>query len=386
MKIAIVRGPFLNQWEMQNYEPLAVRHEVTAFTTTSHVFSLQEIKLPIIKLFSPDKIPSTLISPSIASLFNRAAGKIFGWNYYLFGLEKELRKFDLVNTIELHHVFTNQIIEAKKKYNFKVAVTVWENIPFVWDKHPARREIKRNVIQNADLFIAVTEKIKETLLLEGVKEEKIKVLPMGVDLTKFKPQEKNMDLLAEFGIEKSDLIVLFIGRFVWEKGVCDLIYAAKKLLSNDRMKVPLKILFAGDGPEKEKMAKLIAKLGISDSVKLIKNRPYAQMPDIHNLADIFVIPSIPTESWQEQFGLVLVEAMACGKPVISTLTGSIPEVIGEAGILLPPADYLKLAEAINQLLISPGLRKQFAQKGLQRAREKFNAGKVAREMETMFEK
>ena len=82
MKIGIVRGPFLNKWEMQNFEPLLDGNEVTAFSTGSNVFPVDEIKIPVKRLFCLDNMLA-LVSLKSASYFNRATGKVFGWNYYM---------------------------------------------------------------------------------------------------------------------------------------------------------------------------------------------------------------------------------------------------------------------------------------------------------------
>ena len=383
MKIGIVRGPFLNKWEMQNYEPLLEKYSVTAFTTTNHWFPLDEIKLPLKKLFSIDTIFS-LISLQLANIFNRICNRFFGWNYYMFGLKNQLKDFDIVNTVELHHTFTNQVINAKKKYGFKVVVTVWENIPFIWDRHSLRKKNKQNVIKNADLFIAVTEKIKQTLILEGVPEEKIVVLNYGIDLNRFKPEDKNIQLLNKIGINKEDFIILFIGRFVWEKGIYDLIFSAKKILCDNDIKFPIKFVFVGSGQEKKNMIALIKRLGISESVKIVPGLAYELMPDVHNLADIFVLPSIPTRSWQEQFGMVLIESIACAKPVIATLSGSIPEVVGDAAILVPPADYMTLYKEIKNLVLNKDLRDSLKIKSRARAENFFSINSFVKKVKEVI--
>ena len=383
MKIAIVRGPFLNKWEMQNFEPLLDGNEVTAFSTGSNVFPVDEIKIPVKRLFCLDNMLAP-VSLKSASYFNRATGKVFGWNYYMYGLENSLQGYDIVNTVELHHTFTNQVMNAKKRFGFKVAVTVWENIPFIWDKHPVRRQIKQNVINNADLFIAVTENIKKRLLIEGVAENKIIVQNYGVDLNRFKPEIKDDELMNKFGISKNDVVILYTGRFVWEKGIYDLLYAAKKILSDNEINIPVKFLFVGEGREKNRVIKLIDKLGLADSVKTGNNLSYNMIPKLHNLADIFVLPSIPTKSWQEQFGFVLIESMACGKPVVTTATGSIPDVAGDAAVLIPPNDYINLYIQLKKLILNNTYRQESGNKSYMLAKQKYDSSMVGSKLNEIF--
>jgi len=378
-----VRGPFLNKWEMQSYEPLLVKHFLTAFTTTSHVFPLNEIKIPIKKLWSVDSIPARFSSRG-ASVFNRGLNKIFGWNYYMFGLEKELKDFDLVDTAETYHIFTEQTIEAKKKYNLKVVINVWENIPFAFEQHWYRRKVKNAVRKGADLFIAHTQKIKQCLITERVNASKIKVIPRGVDLEKFRPHGKSQKLMQRFGLEEKDFIILFVGRFSQEKGVYDLISAAKKIMDDKEINWRVKFLLVGSGAEKRKMLKLVTRLKLGGYINLIDNFPYQEMPQVYNLADIFILPSIPAKYWEEQFGMVLVEAMACGKPVISTTTGSIPEVVGEAGILVQPGDSDSLYQAIKKLLVDGTLRKKLGETGRIRVEERFDARRISSQIEKIY--
>jgi glycosyltransferase involved in cell wall biosynthesis len=127
-------------------------------------------------------------------------------------------------------------------------------------------------------------------------------------------------------------------------------------------------------------------LELKKNVIIAGNFSYSEIPEIHNLADIFVLPSIPVKNWQEQFGMVLVEALASGKPVISTLCGSIPEVIGNAGILIQPNDPLSLYYAIKKLIIDEDLREKYSKLARTRAEDIFNPEKIALNLKREYEK
>ncbi len=98
---------------------------------------------------------------------------------------------------------------------------------------------------------------------------------------------------------------------------------------------------------------------------------------MHRLADIFVLPSIPTPVWQEQFGMVLIESMATGKAIVATHCGAIPEVVANAGIIVPPADAASLAASIKRLLLIPKEREKLGDIARQRAVSLFDYKKVA---------
>jgi glycosyltransferase involved in cell wall biosynthesis len=98
------------------------------------------------------------------------------------------------------------------------------------------------------------------------------------------------------------------------------------------------------------MLRLVKEWGIGHRVKYISSIPNKDVRHITKYARGLILASVPTTVWQEQFGYVLAEAMTSGCPIVSTVTGSIPEVVGEAGILVPPANPPKLAAAIGSLV------------------------------------
>ena len=254
-------------------------------------------------------------------------------------------------------------------------MTVWENRPLVGEDNPKQGQFKKIVLQNTDLFHAVTERAKESLILDGAPVEKIRVLPYGVDLERFRRREKDGE----------DIVILSVGRLVWEKGFDHILFAAKKLLQDPEVPAErLKFLIVGDGPRREILERQIQKLDLEKNVTLIRHLPYEEMPKIHASADIFLLPSLPIPSGQEQFGIVFVEAMACGKPVVAGRSGSIPEVIGEAGVLVQPGDMLSIAQALKELILDKNLRDKYGQAALERARALFDADKVAGELGSLY--
>ena len=112
------------------------------------------------------------------------------------------------------------------------------------------------------------------------------------------------------------------------------------------------------------------------------------MPQIHNLADIFCLPSIGTKTWEEQFGYSMVEAMACQKPVISTLTGSIPEVVKDrqTGILIDPDSPQQLKRTLEELIADKQKRETLGRNGREWVLEKFDANKIASQLAEIYKK
>jgi len=363
--LAIVRGPNLNEWEMKNYELLMDRYDITAYTTEKHNFSLDKIKIPVIKL------PAHPESP-----------------IYMLGLEYELFDKDIIYTADITWLFSLQGAVARKKFGNKLVVLEWENIPLIYHDNENISNIKRTVTNSADAFVAVTERAADALRIEGADRDKIYKIPMGIDVDFFTPDKTVRNKArSELKLNNGDRIVLFVGRFVFEKGIYDILFASKLLFDeNPDLKKTLKFLMIGRGPEKDRFTSMVKRLSLEDNFIILPQSSYLEMKKYYNSADIFILPSIPKENWKEQFGMAIVEAMACGVPVISTYSGSIPEVIGEAGLLVQPNDPQSIYNGIMKLLKNETLRQELGKLARQRAVEMFSCKVVSEQIDTLFKK
>ena len=362
---------------MQNFVPLRGEFDLTGFTSYGHNFDVRAIAFPVRELFSVGQMVHVRRLRDMMS-------NIFGDYHDLRGLEEAVKDYDVVHSAETAYYCTYQAASAKHKSKWKLVVTVWENIPFL--HHSLRlAENKKLVFTAADLFLPVSERAKEALLLEGAPEDKIVVQIPGVDVDHFRPMERDARLLEQFRCKPSDIIVLFAGNLYREKGVFDLLLAFRRLLTRMGEPQNIKLLLAGRGRDGEKLQSMTEQFRLNGTVRFIGSHAYATMPRIHNLADIFVLPSIPTPDWQEQFGYVLAESMSCGKAVISTMSGSIPEVIGNAGMLVPPNDFVSLSSAIESLVSNEPKRRELGQRARERAEDLFDARKVAQSIARHYE-
>src|SRR5260221_12114416 len=179
MKVAIVRGKFLNRYEMQFFEPLAKKYDITAFSSLTPFHD--KFTFPVIKLPSPMDLPEF---PYKMPILNR----LFVDAQYLFGLEHNLKGFDIVHTAETYYHYTRQALIAKKKgYVKKVIATVLENIPFNNEGIRGRKAFKARARAELDYIIALTKKTEVALLLEGADPKKITVLSHFIDTKVFYP-------------------------------------------------------------------------------------------------------------------------------------------------------------------------------------------------------
>ena len=141
---------------------------------------------------------------------------------------------------------------------------------------------------------------------------------------------------------------LVISRMTWEKGIYDILYAWKMYVRESK-RAGRKLVVIGDGKEGKNFRRLVADLGLSDSVITVKNISNSQIKQLYKHARAFLLGSAPTRTWQEQYGYSLVDAILQNCPVISTTSGAIPEVVGSAGILVPAGNPVEFKKALLRL-------------------------------------
>jgi glycosyltransferase involved in cell wall biosynthesis len=285
---------------------------------------------------------------------------------------------DILHTAETVNGYSFQALRAKRRWGGALVVTAWETLAFNFEGHPLNRRIKQAVRDEADHFIAVTTRARDCLVREGVEPHRISVIPAGVDLSRFCPGPANLGLRAALGLESDRPAVLFMGRLVPEKGVYDLLRAFHHLRFQHGLEPNL--LMVGGGRCEAGLRREARDLGLEERFHLTPPLPYEKTPEVYRLAEVFVLPSRCTRDWEEQFGMVLVEAMACGTPIVAADSGAISEVVGDAGLLVPPDSPVRLAEGIARVLKEGDLRAA----GIRRARENFSHLVVSRRIEEVY--
>jgi glycosyltransferase involved in cell wall biosynthesis len=167
-------------------------------------------------------------------------------------------------------------------------------------------------------------------------------------------------------------VVLYVGRLIQEKGVTELLEAFAAIGPTNTY-----LVYVGDGDQQQRIKLAANTLGVVDKVRVLPGVPYRHLPKMYASADIVAAPSLPTPYWEEQFGMVLVEAMACGRPLITTDSGAISEVVGDAARVVAPYEHSALTEALLELLTDDMLRAELGSAGFARARELYAVPVVA---------
>ena len=204
-------------------------------------------------------------------------------------------------------------------------------------------------------------------------QEKCSVIPFGVDLEKFKKydREKVENLKMKYGD-----FVLFVGRLNYYKGVNYLIEAIEN--------VEVNLVIIGEGKERQKLKKQVEQLNLKHKVFFLSPKPRKSLINFYKACKIFVLPSIFKS---EAFGIVLIEAMACGKPVVSTELGtgtSWVNVDGKTGFVVQPRDSKALAHAIKKILGNKKLAQELSQNARERVKDKFSLEKMLRETKEVY--
>ncbi|MBM3118536.1 MAG: glycosyltransferase family 4 protein [Chloroflexi bacterium] len=189
----------------------------------------------------------------------------------------------------------------------------------------------------------------------GISEHKLRVVYNGIDTEIFSPSPKVNRL-------ENRLLTIRSGNTP-VKGLTYLLEALALL----HQKHNLELIVVGKGADTDMIRKLIGNLRIRDYVKFIAEIDTSELVNQYRSASIVVAPST-----YEGFGLPVAEAMACGAPVVTTTAGALPEVVGDAGILVPPADVKALVEAISALMDNPAKRRQLSEIGRRRIVQTFN--------------
>jgi glycogen synthase len=227
---------------------------------------------------------------------------------------------------------------------------------------------ERLAVERAERVIAVSAQMREDILVHfRVEPDRVVVIHNGVDAEAFRRTEQR-EALARHGVREP--YVLFVGRISEQKGIFPLLEAARTLPDDVSL-----VLCASSPDTPELAARLEAAVAGRSRVRWINAMlPVAEVVQLYSHASVFVCPSI-----YEPFGLINLEAMACGTPVVASRVGGIPEVVvdGETGWLVPPGDPTALAEALRVARADPARARRMGEAGRRRVEAHFSWDRIA---------
>jgi glycosyltransferase involved in cell wall biosynthesis len=347
-------------------------------------------KLPSLDLYNPEhlfrvKKISDLVHPlNMYEFLNVCTGSFpepftFGERVYHY-LQKRRMHYDIVHDNQslsygigrlarkivptiatIHHPIT-----VDKQEEFKAAKTIYQKFRvFRWYTFI---KMQMRVARQLSHIVTVSEFTKKDIAHEfSIDENKFRVVHNGINNEYFYP--------AQNGLRPENSIIVTNSADIPLKGLSYLL----KAVSEVRKKQPVKLTVIGEPKKNGIITKLVARLGIGDIVQFtgrIKNEEFA---GYYSAATIAVVPSL-----YEGFGIPAVEAMASGVPLITTSGGALPEVVGDAAMIVPPADVAALTKAITYLFNNPEQRKKLVQVGLARVNAVFSWPKAAQEVVDIY--
>ncbi|MCY3781316.1 MAG: glycosyltransferase family 4 protein [Chloroflexi bacterium] len=261
---------------------------------------------------------------------------------------------------EPYNLATWQALRQARRAGAKSLFFTWQNIlrryppPFSWGE--------RWVMRQADYALGGTDDAAETLQRKGYRGALRTIPQFGTSPALFRPAKTTPERPFTIG---------FIGRIVPAKGLPILLRAASQLGGEWRLRL------VGGGSSVTEMKALADSLGISAGVTFVGQLPSTELPAEYHKIDALVLPSLTRRNWKEQFGRVLVEAMASGVPVIGSDSGAIPGVVGGAGRILPEGDVPALAQTLRELRDDAALRADMIEKGRARFLAHFTHESIA---------
>jgi glycosyltransferase involved in cell wall biosynthesis len=215
----------------------------------------------------------------------------------------------------------------------------------------------------ADYYIAISRKIKEVLVADGLAAERIFVVHSGIDPDRF-GAESSKKLMSEFGIKSDEKVVINVAHLAGHKGQKYLVQSIPAVLERFPR---TRFFIVGGGELMAELKTLAASLGLTDKLVLTGFRK--DVGAFYRLADLFVMSSV-----EEGLGTAVLDALALGKPIVATNSGGIPEMItdGENGLLVPARNPVALAEGISEMLADPHKAQRMAARGPELVKARFS--------------
>ncbi len=240
--------------------------------------------------------------------------------------------------------------------------------------------IERFTYRRARCIVALSPEVSDVLTLKGFTGD-CPILAHACDLSLFN-NVPHPELRAELGLNAPT--IGYMGRFVPEKGLKILIESAAILRDEGRR---FQILMVGSGSQEKELRELCAHRKLTDFFVWTGAVPHNQAGDYMRCMDIFALPSQTKPHWKEQFGRVIIEAMACGVPVVGSNSGYIPHLIGETGggLIFRENDAKACSHALKSLLDDEKMRRELGQIGQNAVRERFSYEAIGAQLKTILQ-
>jgi len=230
------------------------------------------------------------------------------------------------------------------------------------------------ILKTSDFAFPVSQEVKAVLQTKGFRGY-LQHLPLGIDSKTYYPHPARIQLANRFRSSEQEVLIGYLGRITEEKGLKTLLYALQQIQD-----LPWRFVVAGAGTYEAEFEALANKLNLSERILRLGYVPHSDAPTHLAAFDLLVLPSETRPNWKEQFGRVIIEALACGTPVIGSDSGEIPHLLTATGggLIFPEANESALAEQLKRLILDAELRKTMALRGQQTVKEQFTYDSVSK--------
>ena len=349
-------------------EDLAARgHEVTVFTSSNSCFSGGCEEVNGVRVFRLRTLAKAYNVPIVPSLFKKL-------------LHEE--KPDILHAHQ-YPVFFSDVSAAVSQFRREVLLLHVHVIPESVSAFSGLvskmyyRTVGRLAFRTAHRVITPSSAYKTMLAGIGVEPKKIRVVPYGIDLSRFHSKDGE-SFRKRYGCEGSN-VILTVGRLNYQKGFQYLLKAMPMVIKHFQN---AKLVIVGDGEQITYLRDLTQSLGLCNSTIFTGAIPPMEIPEAYAAADVFVLPSL-----FESFGIALIEAQAAGKPVVSTRVGGAPEALQEdkTGFLVDPKDSEQLGKAIIRVLSNEKLAREMGENGKKFVGARFDMRYIVDKVTAMYE-
>lgn len=273
---------------------------------------------------------------------------------------------------EAHAVATFQICVAnllslRRPIGFYSAQNILKNYPLPF------RLTEEFVFRQSCFAFPVSHSVNDILLTKGFSGD-ASVLPLGIDSTVYHPHPESDQLANSLRHQPNEVLIGYVGRIVEEKGLKTLLLALEQIQS-----FPWRLILVGVGPYESEFNAIVQQLGLENRITLLGYIPHQETPRYLSAFDLLVIPSESRPHWKEQFGRVIIEALACGTPVVGSDSGEIPNLINDTqgGFIFPEGQAKALAKQLSNIVLDAGRRSKLAAMGQQKVLERYTSKSVA---------
>lgn len=286
----------------------------------------------------------------------------------------EREKLDVIHVhYAIPHAISAYLAKKMLGDRLKVVTTLHGTDITVLGQDPGLRDLIRFGIEQSDAVTAVSQSLVDETKEQFALDKKIERIYNFVDKDEYYPRDAR-DIRRHYA-EEHEKILIHISNFRPVKRVSDVV----RIFERVHQTLPSKLILIGEGPDISLICKMLKEKGLDDDTYFLGKQE--QVAHILSLSDLMLLPSE-----KESFGLVALEAMACGKPVISSDAGGLPEVVinGETGYTLPIGEVDRMAQKAVELLSDPDRYETFSRNALARARNCFNQDLIASQYEALY--